>query len=175
MPRCRREPRHIGIDTPMMDRDAAKGKRRRNSRYGCRNCKLRKLKVSRASFTSRSAIRLNQMATQQCDETRPHCARCRTYGVLCNFSLSVPDLQPLPEKQRQQGTRSGFVSLQPPVGKAIWAEDGSSYFVLDTQDQELFRRFRYRTLHSLGGPAMVDIFENYMLRASFTVSSRRSR
>lgn len=42
--------------------------------------------------------------------------------------------------------------------------------MLDLQDQELFNRFRYRTLYSLGGSAMVDVYENHMLEASFTVS-----
>jgi hypothetical protein len=42
--------------------------------------------------------------------------------------------------------------------------------MLDLQDQALFNRFRYRTLYSLGGPAMVDIYENHMLEVSFTVS-----
>jgi hypothetical protein len=42
--------------------------------------------------------------------------------------------------------------------------------MLDLQDQALFNRFRYRTLYTLGGPAMVDIYENHMLEASFTVS-----
>jgi hypothetical protein len=42
--------------------------------------------------------------------------------------------------------------------------------MLDVKDQELFNRFRYRTLYSLGGSAMIDIYENYMLEAAFTVS-----
>jgi hypothetical protein len=42
--------------------------------------------------------------------------------------------------------------------------------MLGLQDQELFHRFRYRTLYSLGGSAMVDVYENHMLEASFTVS-----
>lgn len=42
--------------------------------------------------------------------------------------------------------------------------------MLDPQDQGLFNRFRYRTLYSLGGSAMVDVYENGMLEASFTVS-----
>ena len=42
--------------------------------------------------------------------------------------------------------------------------------MLDLQDQELFNRFRYRTLYSLGGSDVVDVYENHMLQASFTVS-----
>ncbi|KAL5385724.1 hypothetical protein DPSP01_004509 [Paraphaeosphaeria sporulosa] len=39
---------------------------------GCRNCKLRRVK---------------------CDETKPHCHNCSTYGVVCNYvSSNTPDL-----------------------------------------------------------------------------------
>jgi hypothetical protein len=44
--------------------------------------------------------------------------------------------------------------------------------MLDPEDQALFTRFRYRTLYTLGGPAMVDIYESHMLDVSFTVSPR---
>ncbi|KAK9243086.1 hypothetical protein V1506DRAFT_508829 [Lipomyces tetrasporus] len=126
-----------------------KRERRRKSRFGCRNCKLRKLK---------------------CDETRPHCVRCRTYKVLCNFEFNVPDLQPLSEERAKQEIvrRSGFSSPRSTISNAIWADDGSTFFMLDVQDQELFKRFRYRTVYSLGGSAMVDIYENHMLEVSFT-------
>ncbi|KAJ5625829.1 hypothetical protein N7510_002138 [Penicillium lagena] len=124
---------------------------KRKSRFGCRNCKLRKLK---------------------CDETRPRCMRCRTYGVLCNFGVNVPDLQPLSEELVRQaiGKRSGLPSPLSIIGNAIWADDGSTFFMLDLHDQALFNRFRYRTLYSLGDSAMVDIYENHMLQLSFTVS-----
>ncbi|KAI0389665.1 hypothetical protein F5Y17DRAFT_448142 [Xylariaceae sp. FL0594] len=51
-------------------------KRPRRSRFGCRNCKIRKLK---------------------CDEEKPQCKRCSSFSVLCTFSSSgsVPDLQPM--------------------------------------------------------------------------------
>ncbi|KAL4868390.1 hypothetical protein BDV12DRAFT_209219 [Aspergillus spectabilis] len=42
----------------------------RRSRFGCRNCRLRKLK---------------------CDESKPQCKKCRLFGVLCNFVLVTPD------------------------------------------------------------------------------------
>lgn len=46
--------------------------------------------------------------------------------------------------------------------------------MLDRQDQELFNRFRYRTLYTLNGSAMVAIYEDHMLEVSFTVSLRSS-
>ncbi|KAL2814349.1 hypothetical protein BDW59DRAFT_154429 [Aspergillus cavernicola] len=121
----------------------------RRSRHGCRNCKLRRLK---------------------CDETRPHCTKCRLYGVRCNFAFNVSDLQPLNEEQARRetaGTRSGLLSPQLPVNNGIWYSNGSTCVTLDSQDQALFNRFRYRTLYSLSGSAMAEIYENHMLTACF--------
>lgn len=42
--------------------------------------------------------------------------------------------------------------------------------MLDQQDQELLNRFRNRTLYSLGGPEVVEIYEKHLMPASFTVS-----
>ncbi|KAH8660236.1 hypothetical protein BX600DRAFT_523050 [Xylariales sp. PMI_506] len=125
-----------------------KPSRRHYSRFGCRNCKLRKLK---------------------CDEARPHCSRCRSFGIICNFGFNVPDLMPLKEKVSIQELERGFRSPSPTptISNAIWADDGSNFFLLDAQDQQLFQKFRYRTVYTLGGSAMVDIYENHMLRTSF--------
>ncbi|OKL56987.1 hypothetical protein UA08_07955 [Talaromyces atroroseus] len=95
---------------------------RRKSRFGCRNCKLRKLK-------------------------------------------------PLSEKRAKQEIpcrAARLPSPRPAISNAIWADDGSTFFMLDSKDQELFNRFRYRTVYSLGGSVMVDIYESHMLWASFT-------
>ncbi|KAJ5710032.1 hypothetical protein N7493_009624 [Penicillium malachiteum] len=121
----------------------------RKSRYGCRNCKLRKVK---------------------CDETRPHCLRCRTYGVQRNFNLDTTDLQPLKERREQprKQTQPHCTPLRPSIDNAIWADDGMSFFKLDQYDWDLFSRFRHRTLYSLGGSDIVQIYEDHMLKASFT-------
>lgn len=37
----------------------------------------------------------------QCDESKPHCQCCKTYGVLCNYDANVPELQLLAEAQPQ--------------------------------------------------------------------------
>ncbi|KAK3309322.1 uncharacterized protein B0T15DRAFT_515217 [Chaetomium strumarium] len=43
----------------------------RKSRLGCSNCKLRRVK---------------------CDETKPECKNCRSYGVLCSYRSNAGDL-----------------------------------------------------------------------------------
>ncbi|KAJ6020958.1 hypothetical protein N7540_006462 [Penicillium herquei] len=120
----------------------------RKSRYGCRNCKLRKVK---------------------CDEARPHCLRCRTYGVKCNFNSNTTDLQPLKERRDQprKQTQPHCTPLRPSLDNAIWASDGMSFYKLDRYDWDLFNRFRHRTLYSLGGSDIVQIYEDHMLKASF--------
>ncbi|KAL2869114.1 uncharacterized protein BJX67DRAFT_32626 [Aspergillus lucknowensis] len=87
--------------------------------------------------------------------------RCRMYGVRCNFAFGVPDLQPLNEDQARQ--EAGVPPVQLPVSNAVWYGDALR---LDSQDQALFDRFRYRTLYTLGEPGMVKIWEN-MLVACF--------
>lgn len=44
-------------------------------------------------------------------------------------------------------------------------------FALDAQDKELFRRFRLRTVSTLGGPTVVSIYENFVLGQGFAVSA----
>ncbi|KAF2451737.1 hypothetical protein P171DRAFT_493181 [Karstenula rhodostoma CBS 690.94] len=56
-------------ETPIRKRRAY-----RKSLFGCRNCKLRRVK---------------------CDETKPQCRSCSTYGVVCNYVSNTPDLQVL--------------------------------------------------------------------------------
>ncbi|CAK7231319.1 hypothetical protein SBRCBS47491_007890 [Sporothrix bragantina] len=138
---------------------------RRKSRFGCRNCKLRKVK---------------------CDETQPRCSNCCKYGVLCNFALGVPDLQPVSETKKGRGlaknksnkkysqalaARNPFLpppSIRSAISNAIWSCDGHSSYLLDAQDWVLFTQFRQRTVYSLGGEHMVSVYENAMLQKCFT-------
>ncbi|KAJ5723148.1 hypothetical protein N7488_001183, partial [Penicillium malachiteum] len=121
----------------------------RKSRYGCRNCKLRKVK---------------------CDEARPHCLRCRTYGIQCNFNFNATDLQPLKERRNPptKQIQPHCTPLRPSIDNAVWAADGMSVFKLHQYDWDIFNRFRHRTLYSLGGPDIVQIYDDHMLKASFT-------
>ncbi|CZS88326.1 related to C6 finger domain protein [Rhynchosporium agropyri] len=123
------------------------GSRRRLSRYGCRNCKLRKLK---------------------CDEARPSCKRCLVFGVTCNFPhFNVPDLQSVQETPRSPTHRA----VLPPralVSNAVWSSNNSDYLTLDQQDQEMFCRFRFQTVPSLCDSDFVSVYEDTILKDSFT-------
>lgn len=98
--------------------------------------------------------------------------KCYTYGVLCNYGYDVRDLQPLSEKQAKQQVVKGrrLLPPRPNISNNIWAEDELVSLNLDLEDQELFKRFRGRTLLTLGGPETIDIYENHLLPATFTVS-----
>lgn len=54
------------------------------------------------------------------------------------------------------------------VDKTVWADDGIDYFFLDAQDQELFRRFRCRTVYSIHGAPLVDVYKNFVLKTALT-------
>ncbi|CAK7236552.1 hypothetical protein SCUCBS95973_009645 [Sporothrix curviconia] len=154
--------------------DTALGARRK-SRFGCRNCKLRKVK---------------------CDETQPCCSNCCKYGVLCNFPLGVPDLQPAAEtkkgrcllvrhkhpkdSQEQQPRRRSSLQIlpqtwtlpsppiRPAISNGIWSSDGRYSYLLDAHDWVLFTQFRLRTVYSLGGEQLVNIYEDHLLQKCFT-------
>lgn len=86
----------------------------RRSRRGCRNCKLRKVKVSAFPLLA-SSLRLFVLIIYlhgQCDELRPHCQGCRSYGVLCNYDANVPELQLSTESQPQKLLGNGTLAAQ---------------------------------------------------------------
>ncbi|PVH77689.1 C6 finger domain protein [Cadophora sp. DSE1049] len=108
----------------------------RRSRFGCRNCKLRKVK---------------------CDEGKPHCKMCISFRVLCNFSPCASDLQPV------SADRGGAVAvrakdkIQPPLTNAVWASDSSSSYHLDAKRQDLIDRYLGRGLINSDDPRMMQI------------------
>ncbi|UKZ74744.1 hypothetical protein TrVFT333_002414 [Trichoderma virens FT-333] len=108
------------------------------SRFGCRNCKLRKVK---------------------CDESKPRCKRCASFGVICNFRLDVLDLQPVtgdPAMYAFQVVRQGGV-LQPPPSSSVWTSDGSNFYQLNSKCQDFVTRYLGRSLITPDDPRMVQV------------------
>ncbi|EWG44680.1 hypothetical protein FVEG_15701 [Fusarium verticillioides 7600] len=122
--------------------------RGRKSRFGCRNCKLRKVK---------------------CDESRPYCDKCRIYGVLCNFGFNIPDFQSLPEEQTKKNMPKHLTIPSPQwsMGNCVWVADETTFYMLNAHDQDLFNRFQCRTLQSLNGSETVETHNRHMLELSF--------
>ncbi|KAK6850063.1 hypothetical protein PG995_013896 [Apiospora arundinis] len=131
----------------------------RRSRFGCRNCKLRKLK---------------------CDESKPQCKRCSSFGVLCNFVPHASDLQPLADDAlRSSLAARGRPRLRPPPDSAVWTSDASTSFHLDAKCQEFVVRYLGRSLITPSDPDMVQVnrkllvlaFHNpYLMHASIAVA-----
>ncbi|KAL6904081.1 hypothetical protein GGI43DRAFT_399569 [Trichoderma evansii] len=92
---------------------------RRKSRFGCRNCKLRKIK---------------------CDETKPRCNKCTEYKILCNFALGIPDLQLSAGGMASHRGSAGILS--PPSSLPVICSDASYSFRLDSDSLMKLEQFR---------------------------------
>ena len=99
------------------------------SRLGCRNCKLRRVK---------------------CDETKPQCNRCTSFGVACNYAGKSSDL----ETSAQHGASSISLLRRTPcsTNRTIvgtmqsLAEDKGLYsYDIREEDMELLYKFQNRT------------------------------
>ncbi|KAI0399319.1 hypothetical protein F4802DRAFT_53868 [Xylaria palmicola] len=118
-------------------REARERKTLRRSRFGCRNCKLRKLK---------------------CDEGKPQCKRCSSFGVLCNFFMSnIPDLQPIAADRGRLLAAQGKAELQPPVSSAVWTSDESTSYQLNARCQAFITRYLGRSLSTPDDPNMIQV------------------
>ncbi|XXH04252.1 hypothetical protein Hte_010666 [Hypoxylon texense] len=145
---------------PACPREARERRRMRRSRFGCRNCKLRKLK---------------------CDESKPQCKRCSSFGVLCNFMPNIPDLQPVADDTIRSLAAQEATKLQSPLTNAVWTSDEStSYqYLLNAKCQEFVTRYLGRSLITPHDPNMREVncnllalaFEHpYLMHASLAVA-----
>ncbi|KAI0186872.1 hypothetical protein EV127DRAFT_164923 [Xylaria flabelliformis] len=117
----------------------------RRSRFGCRNCKLRKLK---------------------CDEGKPQCKRCSSFGLVCNYMPDVADLQPVADDLIRSSVIRGGVKPEPPFASAIWASDASTSYQLDAKCQEFVTRYLGRSLINPDDPKMGEV-NRKLLRLAF--------
>ncbi|KAH8689349.1 hypothetical protein BGW36DRAFT_390715 [Talaromyces proteolyticus] len=116
----------------------------RRSRFGCRNCKLRKLK---------------------CDEGKPRCKRCSSFRVLCNFMPNVPDLQPVTDDSSSTFVVQGRAQLQPPLTSAVWTSDASTFYQLDAKCQDFVTRYLGRSLITPDDPNMIKVNRKLLILA----------
>ncbi|THV45183.1 hypothetical protein BGAL_0520g00050 [Botrytis galanthina] len=128
----------------------------KKSRKGCRNCKLRRVK---------------------CDETRPHCLKCKGYGYACNYDSKTPDLEliysetPTIAKSRVEVGQSSWsinstpsrqmTSIPTTLEPFCVVGDDISSFELDRQSLDRLDRFRYRTVFTLGTPTAAGVFHEF--------------
>ncbi|KAH8888928.1 C6 finger domain protein [Thozetella sp. PMI_491] len=123
----------------------------RKSPKGCRNCKLRKIK---------------------CDGTRPHCQRCQAYGVICNFSGDVFDLQlKSGTSSRAAGAKSRAVclremtwSLYGPLSSDNSITGAATLFPLDAKSLDLLHHLQTRPVFTAADPKMTSLYRTEVSR-----------
>lgn len=111
----------------------------KKSRQGCRNCKLRRVK---------------------CDESRPKCQKCTTFGVSCNYDPKTPDLQMSfdgtstikgPQKLLYSSDQTLVSAISiPTLLHPTIVLDNNPTFPLDKQSLDRLTRFQMRTVLSIG-------------------------
>ena len=156
------------------------------SRRGCRNCKLRRVKVRALTLLQNYSFRsiswgglLLIILSHKCDEDRPGCRQCCSFGVSCNYDPNAPDLQttynsmtggvptkPMPPRSPSQSSMESCFSvgqveildsMRP--GLICLADDGHSTFMLDIESQGRLNRFMTRTVLSVGPPQASGVFQ----------------
>jgi hypothetical protein len=142
-------------------REVQESTAKRRSRFGCRNCKLRKLKVGNPRLSVDGMIADRLSWTTKCDEGKPQCKRCRSFGVLCNFMSNMPDLQPIAADTGR---------LLPSLTNAVWTSDASTSYELNTKCQDFITRYLGRSLITPDDPNMIQV-NRKLLKLAFTVSS----
>jgi hypothetical protein len=132
-----------------------KRKAHKKSRYGCRNCKLRRVK---------------------CCETQPACHQCLRFGVACNYNPSIPDLQPCSGASKVVQLNT-FVDMSPlqttkPVldminrslqrnSPGLSGRTASRRF--DNTDLARLDKFQMRTILTIGVKRVASVFQKEIL------------
>ncbi|KAK3935354.1 hypothetical protein QBC46DRAFT_323547 [Diplogelasinospora grovesii] len=129
-----------------------KRKAHTKSRGGCGNCKIRHVK---------------------CDEAKPHCKRCQSFGVSCTydrissdlqslaeaaFTVNIPQTAPVSLNQQVLGMLNDSVRRQSARDRA---------FQFNMHDLELINRFHERTIMSMGTDDTRHIYQRECVRLAF--------
>ncbi|KAF5867794.1 putative c6 finger domain protein [Botrytis fragariae] len=143
----------VKTQTDVKEDSQRKRRVHKKSRKGCRNCKLRRVK---------------------CDETRPHCLKCKDYGYACNYDSKTPDLELIYSEtttsQIELGQSSWSINSTPSrqmtsipttLEPFCVVGDDISLFELDRQSLHRLDRFRYRTVPTLGTPTTAGGFHEF--------------
>jgi hypothetical protein len=133
---------------------------RRRSRYGCRNCKIRKVKVGCFQHPKPTSACSADPITQ-CDESKPQCKRCISFGLSCPFMSDISDLQ----------TTGQRLVIQRPVTSAVWISDASTTYHLNARCRDFITRYYQRSLVAPDDPRLEQV-NRKLLDLAFTVSSQ---
>ena len=143
----------------------------KKSRRGCGNCKLRKVKVcSSPSLTCYSgSMRLKKAYKHwKCDESKPKCNKCVSFGVLCNYDSQNSELQVsaggafnivagqlvLPSKQQ-----TIKIIPAPAIRRRIGLIDINSVYHIGEFDLEILEKFQRRTIFSITSAKAMALYQ----------------
>lgn len=157
------------LPTPALAKTSQRRRKAHNkSRAGCGNCKIRRVKVridGRTGFRhcSRNTIALTRVRLQ-CDESKPKCKKCVSFGVSCNYGatestsvgelvlsfegascMEAPSKAPISMSQTMLDLIN-YNMRHSPTGKIL----GDQVYKLKPQDLEALNRFSSRTILTLG-------------------------
>lgn len=170
----------VGVHAQGLRDNASRNRRaHKKSRQGCRNCKLRSVKVSNAVMSFLRGRVTN--ARLKCDETKPNCKKCTTFRVTCNYDSKAPDLQTCFDgmtsiKDLQEPSpptnQASLVKVEVPAWlrpAPIIMSDHDSTFQLDGQIWDRLARFRTRTVLSVGSIKAAELCQNIAVELACSV------
>lgn len=85
-------------------------------------------------------------ALTQCDESKPQCKKCISYGLMCNFLPGSKELQSVaPDADCLEGMsdriRGKKARIECGVIEPVWTSDASSSYQLTSREQHLLHRY----------------------------------
>jgi hypothetical protein len=138
---------------PLAETAHRQRKAHKKSRLGCRNCKLRRVK---------------------CDESRPKCEKCTSFGVACNYDSNIPDLQLRTGAAACLGALdTSYLSISEMTCDMInlslnrgWvaAPENNEMFPFACHDLERLVRFQERTVLTVGTPRSAQVYQNQVTK-----------
>jgi hypothetical protein len=132
-----------------------KVKSHKKSRLGCGNCKLRSVKVSNKVHDP--SVRTHVDYGPQCDEDKPECKKCISYGVRCNYNAKSSDLQFVIE-------RTGCDNVKLAVSLPYRPD----------RTEEMLDKFRARTAPTCSIGKRLALFQTEMVELAYTVTTSLS-
>lgn len=165
---------------PSSNKDSnRKLKAHRKSRRGCGNCKLRRVKVSKLRpFESCEGHMIESYL--QCDETKPRCLKCTSFGVLCSYDGQNSDLQSSFDGAANLGTLQILpYALKQTVSSIItpslrlpatgFSDGRDAIYDFQMHDLELLRKFQTRTVFTITTDQNLHLYQKQSLQLAHSV------
>ena len=170
----------MGGRLPLSEKDPGrKIKAHRKSRRGCGNCKLRRVKVGKLHL-SESCEGYMTKSYLQCDESKPKCQKCTSFGVLCSYDSQNSDLQSSFDRAANMGTLQILpYALKQTVPSIITpslrlrstgSSDGrDAIYDFQLRDLELLKKFQTRTVYTITTDQNLHLYQKQSLQLAHSV------